>query len=220
MKILLLLGLACSLTIKRLLYLESLSPLKYSQFASPQRFDKRDENVQSSTINTTSFILNFKCNAPFRDFNFSKCIAARESLRLGLIELEKYIFLPNQVIIDATFESFCADKFNPGAKCSGIGSQVLGRAAPAQMIELNEFEAKNLGLDSNYGYPSSLIRQYVPDEMGNVTSDISANFNSDYNWLVAPVPSEPNWGSSVVIQGGFFNQSNTVSFDLRQVAVQ
>jgi hypothetical protein len=213
------LGLVYSSSIKKIMYLKSFDDLTYSQFVSPKSIQKRDNFIKSSTVNTSSFILNFECHPPFGDTTFSKCRQAQESIRTGLLELEKYIFLPNPVTISATFQSFCSNQASPGTRCNS-SRQILGQAAPAQMIELNPSAATEIGLDYKYGYPSSLIRQYIPAEVANTTVDIVANFNSDYNWLLLPEQMDPNWGPSVVIQGGFFNASDEVSFDLSQVAIQ
>ena len=74
-----------------------------------------------------------------------------------------------------------------------------------------------MGLDSEYGYPTSLARQYAPQDLVDFNRDIFAQFNSDYNWYMEQP--NPTWGSIQTINGGFYNQSKSVSFDLEQVAM-
>ena len=88
------------------------------------------------------------------------------------------------------------------------------------MHVINKATAEKYKLDPNYGYPTSLIRQYIQNQTEFGTDpDIIARFNSDYNWLLAnhTYGDDIPWGDIVKINGGFYNQSKYVSYDLEQV---
>ena len=169
--------------------------------------------------NTTSFIIKFDCSPPFGDRNPSEtCQKVLRTFVRAAKSIERNILIVVPITIDASYFSFCPTPYSSsfGTPCIGRDS-TLGRASPVAMHIYNNQSAQDLGLDSEYGYPTSLARQYSPSDFSNFNKDIVAEFNSDFNWYIEQ--QDPIWGKTITINGGFLNQSDSVSYDLEQVSM-
>jgi hypothetical protein len=179
--------------------------------------------LYSKIIQTHSIRLDFTCIHPFGETNFEngRCSELGEALRFAAQILQTHFVLREVVRIETYLKPFCNDldsnPNNAGRECI-FEDRTLGRAAPTTMYTFNETFARRFGLDAEYGYPTALARQFVPKESNLPNTDISATFNTGYNWKL-PSNKHPKWGKSISINGGFLNQTNEVSFDLVQVAL-
>ncbi|KAI8913489.1 hypothetical protein EDD86DRAFT_187832 [Gorgonomyces haynaldii] len=180
-------------------------------------------------VGNTSFIsIQLDCSDPPGDSNGVMCQKALNALKRAATRIERVVHLPNKITIQASFKSFCSYPLGTplGTPCY-TRDNVLGYAAPSSWHQFTPERAQQLGLSPDYLYPISLARQYEPnaDQLFGTGADISASFNSDFNWWFATQtdsvgnPTNGNWGPGVTINGGFFNQANYYSYDLEQVAL-
>jgi hypothetical protein len=190
----------------------------------PKALGKRQtSNVYSKTMRTHSIRLEFTCIHPFGETKFQRgrCSQLGDALEYAAFILETHFVLRETVRIETHLKPFCNDQdnnpSNAGRECV-FEDRTLGRAAPTAMYTFNQTAAQRFGLDAEYGYPTALARQFVPNDSNLPNTDISATFNSGYNWKL-PSNKSPIWGKSISVNGGFLNQTNQVSFDLVQVAL-
>lgn len=183
-------------------------------------------------LNTTSFNFRLDCTAPFGepiDIDRSTCDRVADSILRAASRIERVIFLPNPVSVYFNYSSFCND--GPESKKGGPCNEdinTLGFASSNSWHQFSKQEAEKYGLDSDYLYPASLVRQYLTNQtllnsLGTDMGDMYVAFNSDWNWWFYSAddmigkPSSNKWGPSVYINGGFYNQSQQYSFDIEQV---
>jgi hypothetical protein len=90
------------------------------------------------------------------------CGKVSEALNRVATRLESVIFLSNVVTIKCDYISFCTsdDASKLGKPCE-YAQNTLGHAVPKGWHHFNEDASRDLGLDPNYTYPSSLARQYA-----------------------------------------------------------
>jgi hypothetical protein len=182
--------------------------------------EKRQTEYQV-VVRTRSIELKITCAHPFgeTDFQQGRCSKYAEALKEAAEILESRLVLTQLVRIETNFQPFCNDinNSNLGKECS-VFDRTLGMAAPTAMFVFNKTMANRVGLDSEYGYPPGLAKQYVPGDKELPDYDVFAVFNSGFNWFL-PSTVNPVWGKSISIHGGFLNQTREVSFDLVQVAI-
>ena len=164
-------------------------------------------------IETASFKIDLDCQPPFGDdsgITFSKFA---KSVLYAAKQIEMMVYLPSKIAVTLSYKSFCQDgSSNLGESCQH-SSSTLAYAAPTAMYQINKTLAQRFGLDSNYLYPKSLIKQYLPtDASFENTFDIYSAINSDRNWDF--IESNLEFGPNFIINGGFFNQSNYASYDI------
>ena len=164
-------------------------------------------------IETTSFKVDINCQSPYGDTLGITCSKFAKSVIHAAKQIEKMVYLPSKIAVTLSYKSFCADgPFNLGKPCQD-SSSTLAYAAPTAMYQISKQLAQRFGLDSNYLYPKSLVKQYLPtDKSFENTFDIYSAINSDRNWDFIDTYLE--FGPNFIINGGFFNQSNYASYDI------
>ncbi|KAJ3159301.1 hypothetical protein HDU86_001904 [Geranomyces michiganensis] len=106
------------------------------------------------------------------------CKKAHATFLRAISRIASVIYLKEQITISAGFSSFCAGQ-KPACRAS---QGTLGSAGPAGWHEWNATAAAQLGLDSNYLYPTALARQHAPLDLADIEYDIAASFNSEPLW--------------------------------------
>jgi hypothetical protein len=200
--------------IKSTFYLDTsnLNNLSFSN-VKPTNLVKR-QSFDYYKFATKSFNINLKCVEPYGGMDI--CLHVGNVLIIAAEIIENQVALKNRVTIESEFQSFC-EKGIDGMACEN-DNNILASAAPYSMHLFEKDAAIDLQLDYNYGYPTALARQYIIDQDELELTDIVAYFNSDYNWYLDHTKA-PNWGDAISIKGGFYNQSEFVSYDLEQIAV-
>ncbi|KAJ3368957.1 hypothetical protein HDU91_000177 [Kappamyces sp. JEL0680] len=194
----------------------------YRSYRAP--LTKRASSFETFQASTTSFVINFSCQIPYLDSANSSvvCHEALATIVHAVSQIETYLFLPVPVTISCNFVSFCAlsSLTQDGQQCR-VDDGTLGYASPAAMLQVHDAVGQQLGLATDFAYPSSLLRQYIPTdpELLNLGTDIYASFNSDFNWFYSKGTAAENWGPTAQISGGFFNQSASQSYDLELVVI-
>ncbi|RKO96841.1 hypothetical protein CAUPRSCDRAFT_11461 [Caulochytrium protostelioides] len=149
----------------------------------------------------SSFIVDMQC-APSPTRNDASimtafCSEAYGSVHRAISRIAQTVDLTHPVWISMNVYSFCQqrlDMADPNASvaavCDDVDS-VLGSAGPTAWYAFSPQSAAALGVWSNVTYPSSLVRQHIPDDAvfgdssftsNNVVYDIVANFNADFAW--------------------------------------
>ncbi|TPX32964.1 hypothetical protein SmJEL517_g03997 [Synchytrium microbalum] len=156
---------------------------------SPRINRRSNSNTTTTTITniTSSFQLQFTCR------NSASCSYAQTTFIHATQRLSQILSLPAQVIISATFESFCI------ANAADCGSSTLGLAAPASFHTWSAVAGNALGVDTAYSYPSALAKQLAPNDtawgpngtVGSSVVDIFARFNADFPWWFTTQSSSP-----------------------------
>lgn len=117
-----------------------------------------------SAVGTGQFILNFNCpvGGPI-------CQKAQSTFNLAFEILLGNLVLNQNILVNASFTDFCATT----SQCTTDGFQVLGGAAPARSIVLEDDDGMLRA------YPQALVRQMnLPQHPAFTGSDIFAQFNS------------------------------------------
>ncbi|KAJ3218508.1 hypothetical protein HDU67_005310 [Dinochytrium kinnereticum] len=117
------------------------------------------------------------------------CSMVQLSFERAMKRISAVVLLTSPITVSVSFHSYCrrerrwevdGDDSKP---CLWSGS--LGSAAPYSWNTFDKNTADNLGLDSEYMYPSALARQYAPQDPSFLDPsmiDISAAFNADAPW--------------------------------------
>jgi hypothetical protein len=187
---------------------------------------RRASSKLVTTLTTKSFKILLTCDTPFGDTKGEICTKVGNAFKRAATRLERVIFLSDTVTINAHFKSLCGTNLTAYGQPCGFNEKTLGYASTAAWHQFTPDAAVKLGLDSDYLYPTSLARQFArnSDEIKGITVDINAVFNSDWNWWFSTPGDElgylgsGKWGPPVAINGGFFGQSQTYSYDFEQVA--
>ena len=178
----------------------------------PVHLDRRDSTGQFIGTETKSFAIYLTCSNSTLD----TCQTILYHLARAAKRIESVVYLPVQIRINATFGPLCTDGVS---NCDS--SSVLGQASPSSWIVWGDNDTIPETVDRKYSYPSALVRQLIPNDpsMNNSLSDISASFNSNYNWWLSGNGSDSlgmaQDGEFGPIQRDFNAQSK--SFDFEQV---
>ncbi|KAL2913103.1 hypothetical protein HK105_207448 [Polyrhizophydium stewartii] len=199
------------------------------------RRDARAADV-TITVKTASFVITLVCTPPYGEPASSSsssssgsptCDKAANSLKRAAMRLERSLYLPTPITVSTTFRSFCGstDQAYLGRACP-TDDTTLGYAAPAGWHVFTRQAAATFGLDPAFSYPSSLAKQYVPNDpvIAAIAVDVSAAFNSDVNWWFASDaddvgrPDSGAWARFQTVMGGFYG-SGGASYDFEQIAM-
>lgn len=192
--------------------------------SSEGKLHKRS-TTSALNITTRSFVILLECQSPFGDEKGETCKKVSDSFRRVANRIERVLFLSNPVTIKASFLSLCNTNITDYGKPCAIDETTLGFAASKEWHQFETSSAIRFGLDPDYIYPTSLARQYAGNtsELDPFDIDVDATFNSDWNWWFsnsddqAGYSSNSYWGPPVAINGGFYKQTDTYSYDFEQV---
>ncbi|KAJ3415463.1 hypothetical protein HDV05_004905 [Chytridiales sp. JEL 0842] len=145
----------------------------------------------STTISKNSTValvtIRAKCNTNLPNTTYitdmdAMCTNVVRTLEKAVRRIQAVVLLVTPINIDISFSSFCLLESNNDRACEWGG--VLGAAAPSSWNVFDAASASRLGLDPDYMYPSSLARQYAPNDKALVSAltDITASFNADAPW--------------------------------------
>jgi hypothetical protein len=189
---------------------------------------KLEKRAGTLSFKSKSFIFDLDCILPFGESTSGEdtCVKVQKGLLRGAERLENVIHLRVPIRVKINYRSFCEDKGTANGTACSVRNPALGFAAPSYWQQFTAQEANSLGLDENYLYPSALARQYRNlTERDSSESDISASFNSDYNFWFPTYkdrygdPSSQIWGDTQNIKGGFYKQTDSYSYDFEQIVL-
>jgi hypothetical protein len=192
-----------------------------SSTSSPLEKLNKKQDTLSTTNNTilhnatNSFVIYLTCQAPVTK---AYCSVALTHLSRAALRIESVIHLKVPIFFNATFKPFCEV---PGCD----SAKVLGQASPSNWYVFSRNDSRTpIFVDTDYSYPSALVRQWIPNDsvVNSSYPDINASFNSDFNWWFAAAE-QKSADDLGMIQNGQFgpsdtNQNSTLkSFDFEQV---
>jgi hypothetical protein len=158
------------------LAVEQLKPTYTLQF--PHHLKKRSE-LSQLTNRTKSFSISLTC----QNSTFSTCQKVLVHLSRAVIRIEQLITLSVLSRIEAQFQPIAC--YNDVT--DNCVSSVLGQASPTGWFTFTQNESLPVNADAQYAYPSTLMRQWLPNDPGlnQSSSDIQITFNSQVNWWFA-----------------------------------
>ncbi|KAL5037948.1 hypothetical protein BDV3_001854 [Batrachochytrium dendrobatidis] len=202
------------------------------------RLKKRDLNSNATnrvqTIQTKLFTISLDCTPPFGELLdpvtaiSSTCQNVAYTLTRVMTRLEQSLYLRTPITVTFSYKSLCTATGSASlGKACPVSDDTLGYASPAAWHVFNRDAADANHLDAGYMYPSSLAKQYVPDDVAFRNTDgvdIIAVLNSDVNWWF-PSPDDQlgagdngKWGLYSTTHGGSIN-SSTYSYDFEQTTL-
>ena len=166
------------------------------------RINKRQITVNNN-ITTKTFLIDFYClpskyiyKTPLTTKQTNSiCNKIRNKLEQGALKISNSINIKHTIKVNITFESFCKNKRDQSDymlenPCKEFDS-TLASASPTSFHSIIS-NNNDTNLDSDFLYPSALLKQYLPHEsVFNPTYsnqfnyyDIQMKLNSDFLWWI------------------------------------
>lgn len=184
--------------------------------------NKSMQNSSIYTVITKSFNITLECFHPFNDTLYQTCPKVAASLTRIAERIQNVVYIIRPITVQVTYSSFCVASGAVLGEVCPIPQQTLAYAAPSSFYQFSQSEALVYGMDSDYLYPISLVKQYT-NYTGSQQYDIYVSFDSGWNWwfsegLLGSVDAQ--WGRATNINGGFVSlHSSKVAYDIESVGV-